>query len=61
MPDGSRHDGFWYASDVGGAIKGEKIDLFTGHGSSSMKPLMPLNLAKLTVSKVGEFKGCPPA
>ena len=61
MPDGSRHDGVWYASDVGGAIKGEKIDLFTGHGSSSMKPLMPLNLAKLTVSKVGEFKGCPPA
>jgi 3D (Asp-Asp-Asp) domain-containing protein len=61
MPDGSKHDGFWYASDTGGAIKGEKIDLFTGHGSSSMKPLMALNLAKLSVSKVGEFKGCPPA
>ena len=61
LADGSIHDGYWYASDTGGAIKGEKIDLFTGHGSSSMKPLMPLNLAKLTVSKVGEFKGCPPA
>jgi 3D (Asp-Asp-Asp) domain-containing protein len=61
MPDGSIHDGFWYASDTGGAIKGEKIDLFTGHGSGSMKPLMPLNLAKLTVAKAGEFKGCPPA
>ncbi len=61
MPDGSKHDGFWYASDVGGAIKGEKIDLYTGHGSSSMRPLMALNLAKLTVAKVGEFKGCPPA
>lgn len=61
MPDGSKHDGYWYATDVGGAIKGEKIDLFTGHGSSSMKPLMSLNLAKLTVSKAGEFKGCPPA
>jgi 3D (Asp-Asp-Asp) domain-containing protein len=61
MPDGSKHDGYWYASDVGGAIKGEKIDLFTGHGSSSMKPLMSLNLARLTVAKVGEFKGCPPA
>lgn len=60
MPDGSRHDGYWYASDVGGAIKGERIDLFTGHGKSSMKPLMPLNLAKLTVTKAGEFKGCPP-
>jgi 3D (Asp-Asp-Asp) domain-containing protein len=61
MPDGSLHDGFWYASDTGGAIKGEKIDLFTGHGSGSMKPMMPLNLAKLTVAKAGEFKGCPPA
>lgn len=61
MPDGSKHDGFWYASDVGGAIKGEKIDLYTGHGSSSMRPLMALNLAKITVAKVGEFKGCPPA
>ena len=61
MPDGSKHDGFWYASDTGGAIKGEKIDLFTGHGSSSMRPLMALNLAKLTVAKAGQFKGCPPA
>jgi len=61
MPDGSKHDGFWYASDTGGAIKGEKIDLYTGHGSSSMRPLMALNLAKLTVAKAGEFKGCPPA
>ena len=61
MPDGSKHDGFWYASDTGGAIKGEKIDLFTGQGSSSMRPLMALNLAKLTVAKAGEFKGCPPA
>ncbi|WP_309644287.1 3D domain-containing protein [Phenylobacterium sp.] len=61
MPDGSKHDGFWYATDTGGAIKGEKIDLYTGHGSSSMRPLMALNLAKLTVHKAGEFKGCPPA
>ncbi|MES2896830.1 MAG: 3D domain-containing protein [Pseudomonadota bacterium] len=61
MPDGSKHDGYWYASDTGGAIKGEKIDLYTGHGSSSMRPLMALNLAKLTVAKAGEFKGCPPA
>ena len=27
----------------------------------SMKPLMAVNLAKLSVAKVGEFKGCPPA
>jgi 3D (Asp-Asp-Asp) domain-containing protein len=59
MPDGSKHDGYWYASDTGGAIKGQRIDLFTGTGKASMKPIMPLNLSKLTVTKVGEFKGCP--
>ena len=61
MPDGTKHDGYWYASDVGGAIKGERIDLYTGKGASSMKPIMPLNLARLSAVKVGEFKGCPPA
>jgi len=61
MPNGQAHDGYWYASDVGGAIKGERIDLYTGKGAGSMKPAMPLNLAKLTAVKVGEFKGCPPA
>lgn len=61
MPDGSMHDGYWYASDVGGAVKGERIDLFTGHGKGSMKPLMDFNLQRLSVSKVGQFKGCPPA
>ena len=29
MADGSIHDGYWYASDTGGAIKGAKIDLYT--------------------------------
>jgi len=61
MPDGSVHDGYWYASDTGGAIKGKRIDLFTGKGSSSMNPLKRLNLATLTAVKVGDFKGCPPA
>jgi 3D (Asp-Asp-Asp) domain-containing protein len=60
MPDGSLHDGYWYASDVGGAIKGERIDLFTGNGRKSMNAIMPLNLSKLSAVKVGEFKGCPP-
>lgn len=61
MPDGSIHDGYWYASDVGGAIKGQRIDLYTGNGSASMKPVQKLNLAKLTAVKVGTFKGCPPS
>jgi 3D (Asp-Asp-Asp) domain-containing protein len=60
MPDGSTHDGYWYASDVGGAIKGKRIDLYTGAGARSMNPAKALNLASLTAIKVGEFKGCPP-
>jgi 3D (Asp-Asp-Asp) domain-containing protein len=61
MPDGSTHDGYWYASDIGGAIKGKRIDLYTGSNAASMKPLQKLNLATLTAIKVGEFKGCPPS
>src|ERR1700748_2997689 len=60
MPDGSTHDGYWYASDSGSAIKGKRIDLFTGSNSKSMSPLQELNLASLTAVKVGEFQGCPP-
>ena len=60
MPDGHRHDGYWYASDTGGAIKGKRIDLFTGYSAASMNPLKGLNLASLTAIKVGDFKGCPP-
>jgi len=60
MPDGKAHDGYWYASDVGGAIKGQRIDLYTGNGPASMKPVQKLNLATLTAVKVGSFTGCPP-
>ena len=60
MPDGQAHDGYWYASDVGGAIKGQRIDLYTGHNSASMKPMQKLSLATLTAVKVGQFQGCPP-
>ncbi len=59
MPDGRPHDGYWYATDVGGDIGQGRIDLFTGDSKTSMRPLMPLNLTKLTVVKVGDFQGCP--
>ena len=63
VPGGGVHDGRWYASDTGGAIRGAMIDLFTGFGSYSMQPLMKrgLNLNALSATKIGEFKGCPPA
>jgi len=62
MPDGTKHDGLWYASDTGGAIKGSKVDLYTGTGSASMKQFFEkkLNTAVLNAVKVGTFKGCPP-
>ena len=60
LPGGGRHDGYWYASDTGSAIKGQRIDLFTGPDHASMGPLELLNLKVLTVKKVGQFKGCPP-
>jgi len=60
LPGGGVHDGYWYASDVGGGIKGHRIDLFTGAGAGSMRAVSNLNLRTLTVSKVGDFSGCPP-
>jgi len=61
MSDGTVHDGYWYASDTGGAIKGAKIDLYTGHGRGSMRPAMRLNMRTLTIADAGRFDGCPPA
>ena len=61
MPDGTSHDGYWYASDTGGAIKGQRIDLFTGVGAASMKALQNLNMTTISAIKVGMFEGCPTA
>lgn len=33
LPEGGTHDGFWVASDTGGAIKNDRIDIFTGKES----------------------------
>ena len=60
MADGAIHDGYWYASDTGGAIKGQKIDLYTGHGRGSMSPAMRFNQRRLTLVDAGRFDGCPP-
>ena len=46
---------------VGGAIKGQKIDLFTGHGRGSMRVAQRLNMRTLTIANAGRFDGCPPA
>ena len=61
MADGAIHDGYWYASDTGGAIKGQKIDLYTGHGRGSMNPAMRFNQRRLTLVDAGRFEGCPPS
>ena len=59
MPDGRVHDGYWYASDIGGAIKGDRLDLFTGQGARSMAAFRTINMTKVSVTKVGAFDGCP--
>ncbi|MBW8302843.1 MAG: hypothetical protein K0M78_02620 [Brevundimonas sp.] len=61
MPDGALHDGYWYASDTGGAIKGQKVDFYTGHGRGSMQPAMRFNQRRLTLIDAGRFDGCPPS
>ncbi|HRH20880.1 MAG TPA: 3D domain-containing protein [Brevundimonas sp.] len=59
MPNGERHDGLWYVSDTGPAIRGQRIDLFTGMGRRSMDPIMHLNVQHVDVVRMGTFQGCP--
>ena len=35
LPDGTVHDGFFTASDIGEAIKDQRIDVFTSYGDQS--------------------------
>lgn len=60
MPNGETHDGLWYVSDTGPAIRGQRIDLFTGMGRRSMDPIMHLNVRNVDVVRMGSFTGCPP-
>ena len=61
MPNGARHDGYWYASDTGGAIKGQRVDLYTGNGRGSMRTAQRFNQRTVTIADAGRFDGCPPA
>jgi 3D (Asp-Asp-Asp) domain-containing protein len=60
LPGGGIHDGLWYASDVGGLIKGDRIDLYTGTGPASARAVKALNLQALSVTRISTFEGCPP-
>lgn len=35
LPDGTRHDGYFMAVDIGSAIKNKRIDMFTAYGDQS--------------------------
>jgi 3D (Asp-Asp-Asp) domain-containing protein len=61
LADGTVHDGYWYASDTGGAIKGQRVDLYTGAGRGSMQQARRLNQRTLTITQAGRFDGCPPS
>ncbi len=38
LPDGSVHDGVFFADDVGGAVRGRKMDFFVGLSSHTENP-----------------------
>jgi len=52
--EGKEHDGIWIADDVGGAIKGNRIDLFCGAGKKSMALLKGIKY--MQPLSVKEFK-----
>ncbi|HKR88200.1 MAG TPA: 3D domain-containing protein [Phenylobacterium sp.] len=62
LPDGRRHDGFWYATDRGVGIEGDRIDLFMRLGEASMRAGERFGLdylKPLHVRVVGRVHGCP--
>jgi 3D (Asp-Asp-Asp) domain-containing protein len=54
LPDGTLHDGFWKAEDIGGAIKKDRVDLFVGEGDqgSYLEHVGIVTLKALTVRLV---------
>lgn len=62
LPDGSRHDGRWYATDRGVGIEGDRIDLFMRLGLASMAGGEAFGLEYLRplhVRILGRVRGCP--
>jgi 3D (Asp-Asp-Asp) domain-containing protein len=62
LPGGRRHDGYWYATDRGLGINGDRIDLFMRVGEASMRAGERFGLEYLKpvhVRIVGRIHGCP--
>jgi 3D (Asp-Asp-Asp) domain-containing protein len=63
LPDGTRHDGVWYATDRGVGIDGDRIDLFMHQGRASMATGEAFGLEYLRplhVRILARIAGCPP-
>ncbi len=62
LPDGTVHDGVWYAVDTGGAIKRDRVDLFVGAGKAPLELAKRYgigHLSKLDVKLAGHIPSCP--
>ena len=62
LPSGKRHDGIWHAVDTGGAIRGDRIDLFGGAGRRVTRVFAShgiRHLQALRVDITGRLKRCP--
>jgi 3D (Asp-Asp-Asp) domain-containing protein len=62
LPDGTIHDGVWYALDTGSAIKRDRVDLFVGAGKAPlgvMKRQGIYHLTKLKATLLGRAADCP--
>ncbi|MEA3017666.1 MAG: hypothetical protein QOI38_2388 [Sphingomonadales bacterium] len=61
LPDGTTHDGIWFAVDTGGAIQSDRIDLFLGAGKAAMETVRSFgvdHLETLDIYRIGNVRGC---
>src|SRR5258706_2271954 len=64
LPDGTQHDGVWYAVDTGAGIKHGRIDLFVGTGKAPLATAIRRGIGHLETIEVrlgGTMQGCPTA